>query len=192
MKLLEKRYRIYLKELLKHGVLHLLGFILVLPAYWIRPKSGFLWWFIYDDNMYGYRHEKYWKHYGKEKWWVAYIWLAVRNSHYNKRLADKPEPGPDENVVVYENRYDFTPPEGKDVKQLGMEFRNFEKPGKQFAEYSRNGKLYFRWSEAGEVYYLFGFIKLYRSMMFGYSNKRTVSKVRHRTIKEHKRLLSIS
>lgn len=173
------RYIKYIGLFVIHALLYVLAIVMFPIAYFTKPKSGFFWWFLNDTNMYGYGHEKYWKHYGKETFWVAYVWNVKRNSHWNFRIyVMTPKQGEAENVKVHESICNFT--SNKTEEQLGMEFRNFEKHGKQFAEYSKQGSDYFRWSETKMVRYLF-FIKLERSLMFGWSNSRWIFKIRHRT-----------
>jgi hypothetical protein len=163
------RYLKYLAQFLLHFTLYILAVFLFPVAYWLRPSKGFLWWFLHDGNLYGYGHERYWKHYGKETFWVAYVWNVKRNSHWNFRTrVSTPKKGRLEDVKIHVNEPN---------NLSGLMFRNFENLGKQFATYSIDGSEYFRWSEAKEVSY-FGF-KFVRSLMFGWSGSRHVFKIRH-------------
>lgn len=169
------RYIKYIGICLLDLILYILAILIFPIAYILRPEKGFLWWFLNDGNMYGANHEKYWKHYGKEKWWVAYVWNVIRNSHWNFRMSVlKPKLGEHEDVRIIKNY-----PDALSELQL-RSFEHYDKYGDtaQYSEYSKGGSDYFRWSEVKEVSY-FG-IKRIRQMMFGWNNKRPLFKIRHR------------
>lgn len=63
----------------------LLQIILFFPTYWLWLITKKDYWFLdtTDHGPYGYGHSDKWKHYGKEKWWVAFRWCCFRNPYWN-------------------------------------------------------------------------------------------------------------
>tara|TARA_B100000378_G_scaffold217927_1_gene181160 strand:- start:3562 stop:4146 length:585 start_codon:yes stop_codon:yes gene_type:complete len=79
------KYAKYIAWLLVDWLFYILQFIFFFPNYWsylLGFRIPVIMWFFHWNNPYGYRHERYWKHYGKEKWWVAWKWNCIRNSHW--------------------------------------------------------------------------------------------------------------
>ena len=86
------------------------------------------------------------------KMWLSFLWVAIRNSHWNLKLMLAPKKGKKENV------------KGE------LEFRRYNLKGKQFATYEIDGSKYFRWSWSnGNTYF-----------QFGASNARYIYKFKHR------------
>ena len=139
-----------------HAVMYVLG-IMLFPIYYplnkliAKYKIWFLWWFINDDeedyisNTYGdeaYRIRRGFDYYSStwlRKLWEGFIWMAIRNSHWNFRLTvTKPKQGLPHRINVIKNN---TTPETS-----GMTFCNYEIHGIQFATYYIEDTKYFRYS----------------------------------------------
>lgn len=133
-----------------HGVLYILGVGLFVFYFPLR-NYRLLWWFLNDtegdyvSNNYGdleYRMKRGFNYYNTNvfrKVYEAFIWLAIRNSHWNFRVhVLAPKQGQTYNVDVIHN--DTTP------KTNGMTFCNQTIHGKQYAKYWIDGTKYFRYS----------------------------------------------
>jgi len=133
-----------------HLIMYVLGIILF-PLYFPLRKKRILWWFLnadeadYVSNTYGdynYRIKRNF-YYESATWfsklYEAFIWNAIRNSHWNFRLhVLAPKIGTPYNVEVLKNN--TTP------VTSGMTFCNYEIFGVQYAKYDVMGYKYFRYS----------------------------------------------
>ena len=133
-----------------HGLLYLLGIVLF-PIYFPLRKYRLFWWFLNDTegdyvaNTYGdlgYRINRGFNYYDTNmfrKLYEAFIWLAIRNSHWNFRVhVMPPKQGTPYDIKILHN--DTTP------KTNGMTFCNQRIHGKQNARYYVDGTKYFRYS----------------------------------------------
>jgi hypothetical protein len=136
-------------------ILRLLNFFIFPLAYMIKPKSGFLWWFLHDGCWYG---DKYFNPKQKETFWIAYRW-AMRNPTHNYYYSHTIE-GKEENYTGWETcqrdnvKFMWRTPKTKDKngvfqdkngKYMSLEFGIY---GKQRIRFEINGKKYFRCSGA--------------------------------------------
>ena len=133
-----------------HGLMYVLGIVLF-PLYFTLRKYRLFWWFLNDSendyvsNTYGdieYRLKRGFNYYDTNvfrKLYEAFIWLAIRNSHWNFRLQVlAPKQGTTYAVEVLHN--DTQPATN------GMTFCNETIWGKQYAKYHVMSYKYFRYS----------------------------------------------
>ena len=135
-----------------HGILYVLGVVLF-PIYMLfrNKKVPFLWWFLNDSEGnyisntygdYGYRMKRSF-YYENATWfsklYEAFIWNAIRNSHWNFRLYIlSPKQGrPHKVEILHNNTQPVT---------SGMTFCNETIKGKQYAKYYVGDTKYFRYS----------------------------------------------
>ena len=140
----------YFTVAIVHGIMYVLGIVLF-PLYFTLRKTKVLWWFLNDSegdyvsNTYGdegYRVSRSF-YYDNATWfsklYEAFIWLAIRNSHWNFRLQVlAPKTGGVYDVEVIHN--DTTP------STSVLTFCNQTIHGKQYAKYYVDGYKYFRYS----------------------------------------------
>ena len=133
------RYIKYIAWVILDWIFYILQFLFFFPAYWtflLGWKVPVLHWFFHTNNPYGYGHERYWKHYGKEKWWVAWRWNCLRNSHWNfKTKVWVPAKGKIEKIH-------FISGKGNPYAPF-----NFQNRGSMFVTYSIAGHKYFLFSK---------------------------------------------
>lgn len=159
-------------------VFYILQYFMFFPAYWtylLGWEVPFVHWFFHTDNPYGERHEKFWKHYGRKKWWVAWRWNCVRNSHWNFKTK-----------VWIPKKGKITDIEFKKKSEENPNIRtpyNFANQGEFLAEYKIDHRTsYFFYASCHPVSYPF-FGKLLRQIHCGTDpNYRFTLKIRHRKL----------
>ena len=140
----------YFTVAIVHLIMYVLGIILF-PFYFALRQYRLFWWFLNDSegdyisNIYGdlgYRINRGFNYYDTNvfrKAYEAFIWLAIRNSHWNFRLQVlAPKQGTMYAVDVLHN--DTTPVTN------GLTFCNESIHGKQYATYHIMSYKYFRYS----------------------------------------------
>jgi len=140
----------YFTVAIVHLIMYVLGVVLF-PVYFALRKYRIFWWFLNDSegnyisNTYGdykYRMSRGFDYYNTNvfrKVYEAFIWLAIRNSHWNFRLQVlAPKQGPKFNIEILKN--------DTDPKTEGLTFCNYTIHGKQYAKYYISGYKYFRYS----------------------------------------------
>jgi len=174
--------------LLIHAPLYVAG-VVFFPLYYLfrkpiyKYKIPIWWWFLNSDegdyisNVYG---DKKWRDrigfdYQKSGWikktWIAFRWLAIRNSHYNFRLAvTRPKQGEYKRIKVY---FVDTEPQTS-----GMTFCNKEIKGRQFATYYVEGRKYFRYSFTKRTPKWLFFLRPFWNVQLGWSSVRVIFKMR--------------
>ena len=138
-----------------HVPMYIAG-VVFFPIYYLfrKPIAKYQvpvwWWFLnadevdYISNTYGdanYRKRRGFDYYNTNvfrKVWEAFIWLAIRNSHWNFRSVTGPNNGTPHRINIIHN--DTDPPTS------GMTFCNYDIKGKQFATYYVGKRKYFRYS----------------------------------------------
>ena len=128
-----------------HLIMYVLGIVLF-PLYFAFRKKRVFWWFLNDNEAnYGdlqYRINRGFNYYDTNvfrKLYEAFIWLAIRNSHWSFRIhVMKPKQGDKYDINIITNNTTPT--------TSGLTFCNYTIHGKQYAKYTVKGYRYFRYS----------------------------------------------